>query len=294
MAKKILCPVDFSPGARHAMEVAARLAIAADAELVLAHAWYLPPLAFASETGFPPEAVDGMIDEDQRALAAAVAEATALGARVTARFLSGVPWDQLVQTARADPSFELIVMGTHGRTGMTHLLLGSVAQLVVRHAPCSVMVARPGTPVAPFTHILCPIDFSDSARFAVARAAALVAPGGAGITLLHVIEPPPSYGDEPVASDFLDTVGARATQLVARWADELRAKVDVPVAAEVRIGSPAAHALAVLEADPTFDLVVMGSHGRTGLGRALLGSVAEKVVRHAPCPVLVARDRSAV
>ena len=80
-------------------------------------------------------------------------------------------------------------------------------------------------------------------------------------------------------------------QLVLSQANVRRIKTGVSIEARSRIGYPGAQTLAALEDDPTIDLVVMGSHGRTGIKRALLGSVAEKVVRHAPCSVLVARDR---
>lgn len=82
-----------------------------------------------------------------------------------------------------------------------------------------------------------------------------------------------------------------ASHSIEEVAAEIRTKVRVPVTTSVQIGAPGARVLDVLDADPTFDLVVVGSHGRTGLRRVLLGSVAEKLIRHAPCPVLVARSR---
>jgi universal stress protein A len=85
-----------------------------------------------------------------------------------------------------------------------------------------------------------------------------------------------------------------ATRVLDEWAAELRARVAVPVATRILIGAPAAQALIALDSDVTFDLVVVGSHGRTGLGRLVIGSVAEQLVRHAPCPVLVARARPAI
>ena len=83
----------------------------------------------------------------------------------------------------------------------------------------------------------------------------------------------------------------RSSKLVDDAAARLRSTVTVPVATRIRIGHPGAETLALLDDDPTFDLVVMGSHGRTGVRRVLLGSVAEKIVRHAHCPVLVEHTR---
>ena len=92
-------------------------------------------------------------------------------------------------------------------------------------------------------------------------------------------------------SSVFDTY-ARAS-IPDEWTAELKAKVSVPVMQRTRIGRAGAQILTLLDDDRTFDLVVMGSHGHTGLARMLLGSVAEKVVRHARCPVLVAHGRSA-
>lgn len=292
--RKLLCPTDFSPGSQHALQVAVRMAREADAELVLVHAWYLPAGTFGADYPIPADLFQEIVNDEQRGLAAATGDATRLGApRVTSRLLHGVPWDQIVQATRDDPAIDLIVMGTHGRSGVARVLLGSVAEQVIRHAPCSVLAARAPGGLQPFRKVLCPIDFSDDSRRALERAAELAAPGGAGITLLHVIEPAITFSNLPMADNNLQSVDRRATHELARWASELESKVSVPVTAEIRIGRPGVQTLGVLDADPTFDLVVMGSHGRTGIRRVLLGSVAEQVLRHAACPVLVVRARPA-
>jgi nucleotide-binding universal stress UspA family protein len=291
--KKILCPTDFSPGSQHAMRVAVRVATEASAELVLAHVWHPPLFAFGGGDPFPAEVIQQLVKDKERGLEAATREAVKLGARrVTSRFLSGAPWDQLVELVRGDEAFDLVVMGSHGRTGLARVLLGSVTEKVVRHAPCSVLAARARGDATSFAHVLCPIDFSDSSRLAVERAAQLAAPSGAGIMLLHAIELPVTYNGEPFGVDFLDGIEKKSTHLLEDWAADLRSKIAVPVATEIRVGPPGMQTLEILDRDPTFDLVVIGSHGRTGLRRVLLGSVAEQVVRHAPCPVLVARTRT--
>ncbi|HET7505224.1 MAG TPA: universal stress protein [Kofleriaceae bacterium] len=291
--QKILCPIDFSPGSQQAMEVAVRLATASGGKLVLAHAWYLPPLAYGGEYPVAPDAVQLLVDDEQRGLDAAARDAAALGARnVETVMLSGVPWQQLIDLLRADSAFDLVVMGTHGRTGLSRFLIGSVTESVVRQSPCPVLVVRSRDAGKPFVHVLCPVDFSPCSREAVDLAAAVAAPGGAGITLLHVIELPVSYSGEPPVAGFAEDLDRASARLLEQWARELTAKVSVPVTTRSRIGSPGAQILAVLDADPTFDLVVMGSHGRTGIRRMLLGSVAEKVVRHAACPVLVTHSRA--
>lgn len=291
--RKILCPIDFSAGSQHAMEVAVGIATRARAELVLSHVWYVPPAAYGGQYPAAPEAMESMVEDSQRGLADAVREAGRLGAdRVTSTFTAGIPWEQIAETLRGDPAFDLVVMGTHGRTGLGRFLLGSVTEKVVRHAPCSVLAVRSG-PVKPFGHVLCPVDFSESSRHGVELAAELAAEGGAGITLLHVVELPVSYSGEMPVPGFVEDLDRQAARLIEQWATELRAKVKVPVVTRTRIGSAGVQTLAVLEEDPSFDLVITGSHGRTGLRRVLLGSVAEKLVRHARCPVLVARARTA-
>jgi len=185
-----------------------------------------------------------------------------------------------------------VVIGTHGRTGLARILLGSVAEKVVRHAPCPVLAIRPDDEPKPFTHALCPTDFSEDSRQAIDFAAELVQPSGTGITLLHVIEAPVSYSGELPDPDLIRELDRRSAAQLEAWAARLRSMSSIPVTTRCRVGWPGAEILAAVDHDPSIDLVVMGSHGRTGIKRALLGSVAEKVVRHARCPVCVARARA--
>lgn len=140
---KIMCAIDFSPGSRDALAMAAELARDANAPLVLVHAWEPMRWAIAGEIPIAPQVMQGMVDTDQAQLARWESHAKELGARnVTTRFLTGAAWDQIALAAREDPEIDLIVMGTHGRTGLKHALLGSVAEKTVRHAPCPVLVVR--------------------------------------------------------------------------------------------------------------------------------------------------------
>jgi nucleotide-binding universal stress UspA family protein len=296
---KILCPIDFSPGSQQAMRAAVRLASQSDAELVLAHAWYVPPMAFAGDSVLSPEVMQELNDDAQAAIDRAAHEAAALGARrLSTKLLAGMPRHEIGKLLEHDPAFDLVVLGTHGHTGLERVLLGSIAENVVRHAPCSVLTVRPDREPGPFARVLCPIDFSDASQHAVDLAAQLVQPGaesasaGAGITLLHVIDPPAVYTRGPRALDLVRDLDRYATEHLDQWAARLAAQTSAPVAKRSRVGHPGAELLAVLDEPPPFDLVVTGSHGRVGLERMLLGSVAEKLVRHAHCPVLVARKRA--
>jgi nucleotide-binding universal stress UspA family protein len=292
--KKLLCPIDFSSGSQQALTLAVRIAHETGAELVLAHAWHMPARAFAGDYPIPDHMLHQMLDEAGGALDDARKRVIELGVeRVTARLLRGVPWDQIAQAARADSAIDTIVMGTHGRSGLARVFLGSVTEQVIRHAACSVLAVREQGATLPFRNILCPVDFSDDSRHAVDRAAELASHGAAGIKLLHVIEPALSYSELSMGENHLSALDHRASHELEGWASQLSKKVSVPVRTAIDIGRPGARILAALDADPTIDLAIMGSHGRTGLKRVLLGSVAEKVLRHAPCPVLLERPRIA-
>lgn len=287
---KLICAVDFSPTSDNALRVASQIARDAGAPLVVAHVWRISADAVAFDVPISDDAFERARRKDEAALQAACALARRLGAPdVTSVMLDGVPWDRVVQLAKDDPGVDLIVVGTHGRSGLSRWLLGSVAEQVIRHAPCSILAVRHSSDTRRFRHVLCPIDFSDDSRRAVRQAQDLVAPDGR-VTLLHVAEPGFGAGDLPLLEDEQHEIERRAASELARWAEDLQRAAPAEVATELRVGGPAGQILHVLASDPDVDLVVMGSHGRTGIPRVLLGSVAEKVLRHATCPVLVVRD----
>lgn len=288
---KILCPIDFSAGSEQALRVASRMATESNAELVIAHAWYVPRPAFAGEFMFPGHVIQEMVDDSQRQLDAAVNRASAAGAkRVKGDLISGLPWTEIVALLEHQ-AFDLCVVGTHGRTGLARVLLGSVAEAVVRHSPCSVMAVRPDTAVEPFHNVLVPTDFSDSARCALEQAVDAVKPDGV-VTLLHVVDVPTLYSGPAPFGDYARELGERAEAALTADIQRLTHKPAMTIATRTRFGSPGAQVLAAMYDDRSIDLVVTGSHGRTGLKRMMMGSVAEKIVRHAHCPVLVARKRN--
>jgi len=144
-----------------------------------------------------------------------------------------------------------------------------------------------------WTRICCPVDFSPASRFAMEAASELTWRFGGELTLLHVVERVP----RPVASDtlvsppeVLEMTGFELERAVAEWRDAAARIASRPVDYSLVPGDPAAE-IARFAGEGRFDLVVMGTHGRTELEHAVLGSVAEKVVREAPCPVLVVRPR---
>lgn len=138
--QKILVGVDFSPPSREAMRAAAALAKEFGAQLTVAHFWQIPLLG--AELPVQATYLDEMRAAAEQQLAAWTAEASGLVDRpVTSVFDMGVPWNETVKLLQRD-HYDLAVVGTHGRTGLKHVLLGSVAERVVRHAPCPVLVVR--------------------------------------------------------------------------------------------------------------------------------------------------------
>ena len=126
--------VDFSETSREALRAAVPLA--GSARLTLVFVWH----AQHPYTAFSGDEIRAAVDTHDSLLREWIAEAHALGARnVDAIFLAGNPADEIVELLHKDPSFDLVVVGTHGRTGLAHVLLGSVAEKIVRRSPCAVL-----------------------------------------------------------------------------------------------------------------------------------------------------------
>lgn len=186
---------------------------------------------------------------------------------------------------------DLVVMGTHGRRGTSRLLMGSVAEDVVRTAPCPVLTVREGTTVAPgqaIRRIMVPIDFSGPSQLALDHAKELAMTYGAEIHLLHVVEEvalPGAYGMEPISFVVPEIIQSTEKALAEMVEEEIGYE---HVRVESVAGYPATTILDYID-EHAIDLVAIATHGRTGLDRLLLGSVAEKVVRRAACPVFTVK-----
>jgi len=186
----------------------------------------------------------------------------------------------------------LIVMGTHGRSGFDRLMLGSTAEFVLRRAACPVLLVPQGADPALVGRVLVADDLSDTAALALTLARRIAADTGMGLDVLHVVRPFNDfglYGGGPVPIVDYEALldGARIlVRLRAAGDDDAPAGVEPGVHAV--LGDPVEQILEHARRAPA-GLIVMGSHGRKGLSRVLLGSAAEGVVRHAPCPVLVVR-----
>ncbi|HEV7555564.1 MAG TPA: universal stress protein [Kofleriaceae bacterium] len=138
--KNIVCPVDFSDNSRRALTIAIELAKSSDGTLTLVHVWQ--PIYGTMDGPISGDVIQSFVNDAERMLrdcetAAKKEEAKTL----PSKFIIGVAWDEIVRLA-SQAQADLIVMGTQGRTGLKHVLIGSVAEKVVRHAPCAVLVTR--------------------------------------------------------------------------------------------------------------------------------------------------------
>lgn len=268
----ILAATDFSEASRVAVAQAADTARTLAAKLVLLHV----------DTGHEAAPND--------ALAAVAHGITDLAVESIVRKGHA---DETIVSVAEQVGADLIVTGTHGRTGLKRFLLGSIAEKVVRASPTNTLVTRPHDGGL-FENILVPTDFSDPAQRALHLAMLLAAPG-ATIDLFHAWQFPPgtksvSVGlpnDEqsPLASLQREIEGA-AVERGASWV-ERHASSDLTLKFSHGYG-PAAQTVQDRLDQGDYDLVATGTHGRRGFRRFVLGSVAEATVRHSPCSVLVA------
>lgn len=270
--KRILAPTDYSACAEHSVQHAAYLADQYGAELHVLHVFLVQHRDEEPRQG----AADPGPERDEAGVVHAEMER------------ESVPLAILEYADAHD--IDLIVMGTHGRTGLEHLLLGSVAEKVVRRATQTVFTvcegARPGRAVR---RILVPLDFSEPSRLALRYASELARTYGAHLALLHVVENvllPGIYGMEPVPVDTPE-VKARAREALQEMIREEDGSEQATF--EVKVGH-AVDAIVDYAKAQEVDLIVIATHGRTGLKHFLLGSVAENVVRMAPCPVFTVKN----
>ncbi len=286
--RHIIAATDFSDLADHAVTTAAQLARAFEAKLILAHAFDTAPMGPASAypmaafATYPSAAA--MRASAQKQLDEVKARLAAAGdIDISAELLDHPSaWAALCDLAERRGA-DLVVIGTHGRTAISRLLLGSVAETTLRHAPCSVLAVREAP--ARFGRILVGTDFSPASKPALVQANALAKRLGAEVTLIHVyVAPRPLWGEAQVELGDIDT------QLRQSMVDVHRDYFDVPFEIALMQSDNAALAMGEYAAAHDMDLVVVSTHGRTGIKRMLMGSVAEKTVRHAPCAVWVARQ----
>jgi nucleotide-binding universal stress UspA family protein len=277
-AKSIMVATDFSEFGAVALQHGIALAKRNDSRLIVAHAVSLAE----TEHELNRPSID-VLQECQKQ-----------HARVEIFLRAGPVVETLVKICKKEET-DLLIVGSHGRTGMERMLLGSIAEQLVRESPCPVLVARPSESPGYYRNLLVPVDFSTRSDLAV-PAALRFADANGSLELLHCRR-------DPAGTAIF--VGATASTVKAM--EEVKADNAATLEAKARewIGEfdTGDHKINFLqfESEPIrgieermdardFDLVVVASQGRKGVRRWVLGSVAELVVRRAPCSVLVLRE----
>jgi nucleotide-binding universal stress UspA family protein len=293
---RILCPVDLSDVSRHAVDHAVLLARSYEAAITALHVCspiVIPSTDFSLVgAGVGPILTDVEMKDLRSQVAASFEQAK--GVEVDVLVENGHPAKIILERAEALPA-DLIVMGTHGTSGFEHLVLGSVAEKVLRKAACPVLTVPPHahtTSKLPFKRLLCPMDFSDSSLAALEFAFSLAQQGNADLTILHVFEWPAEgepliYRSFSVPEYLRELEHDARTRLQGLAPDSIRESCRPQT--RFSYGKPYREILRIAAEDSS-DLIVIGVHGRNPLDLMLFGSTTNQVVRRATCPVLSLRQ----
>jgi nucleotide-binding universal stress UspA family protein len=282
MMKRILCPVDRSPSSLQAFDHAIALARWRGARLHLMEVIEAP-----NPYGVPTETRTDLKRDLERVLVARRVS----DVKVTISLRQGNVVQEILAQAKASRS-NLIVIGSHGRGGIQRLVLGSIAEKVLRLSTCPVLTVRRGVNQRrrgrarpPFETILCPTDFSAAANHAVTYARRLAKEANARLILMTAVEWPLSDGvtSGPVA-DLRKSIEADARRELSRLVPQRGS--DGGRAETVVVSGKASAAIVELARRRSADLIVMGVSGRSALDVTLLGSTTHHVIREGSWPVL--------
>jgi nucleotide-binding universal stress UspA family protein len=297
--QNIVVPIDFSKMSIQAIKTASRLARRFAASLHLAHVRqfdyagdFVAPAPPIVPFSFMPYKQNGerSVAKELNALAREYGVSSA-----NCHVLRGAsPFDEICQIAQQIPA-DLIVMPTHGYTGLKHVFLGSTAERIIQHSPCPVFVMREKKrrsktgPLHSINTILVPVDFSDCSRKGLQYAIRFANGFGARIILLHATYLGYIYSSEGTAIYDIPALQKAARKNAQRQMRQLVRAVNfegVKFETAFTDGSPVSDICSFAK-EHDVDLIITSTHGLTGLKHALIGSVAEQVVRRAYCSVLV-------
>lgn len=291
---KIIFPTDFSECANEAYEYALLIASMYKSELHIFHAFSTYSKSFGPEysipdtleinSPYPAELKEYMDKYDAKY---GIAEN-----KIIKKYKAGYATAPTIIEYIKNNNIDLIVMGTHGRRGLRHMLLGSVTEEVLRKSKCNVLtVKKNDSKIQSIKHILIPTDFSKHAKNALIEGLQLVNMFEAKITLLHVIEEPipPAYY-LPANNITIETHLTAAKKNSLNHLSELVQDINKSESANIDvIEGHVASSIKNYADNHEVDLIVMGAHGYTGLKHFLLGSTTEKMVRIASCPILIVK-----
>lgn len=282
MYDTILVPTDGSAAAETATETALDLAQRFDASLHAINVVELNEFPIDVES----EAAEASTQRGEETLATLRDQAADVEVSATTHVIETAdPIHQAIIDYAINHDADLIAMGTHGRTGLNRLVLGSVTERTLRTSPVPVLTVHEDITLDPdFETVLVPTDGSDAANVAADHGITLAEATDAAMHIVHVVDLTAVSGEFGSAEvlNALEEAGQQAVDDVINRAEDTGLR---SVEASVLSGTPARTILDYAE-ERDIDLVVIGTHGRTGLDRYLLGSVTEKVVRVADVPVL--------
>src|SRR6476620_734995 len=297
--QNMIVPIDFSKMSMPATQIAKQLARRFGASIHLAHVRHSNYAAdFVAPA--PPIIPFSFMTYDQDAEQTSLKELKKVAgecgvASATCDVLSGAPpFDEICRLAQSIPA-DLVVMPTHGRTGLKHVFLGSTAERIVQHSSCPVLVARGKVLQANngsrfrIRTILVPVDFSSCSREGLRYAIAFANEFGAKIILLHATYLGYIYSSEGTGIYDMPGLQKAARKAAERKMRELVRSLNfgaVTFETAFTDGSPVIDICAFAK-NHDVDLIITSTHGFTGFAHVLIGSIAEQVVRHAPCSVLV-------
>jgi len=298
--RHVVCCVDFSDFSRRALEHAVAIATWYEARLTVMHAYNVPLATLASTPFLSPAPMDAVMlspadrESLQRQLEALLPRGTATSSRIECRIVEG---DVATEILAAAGTADLLVVGTHGRSGFERLVLGSVAERLLRRAPCPLLIVPPASPDATgtvprlFHHIVAAVDFSPASAPAAAFAMSLAEEADAHLTLVHALDLPPAVETWIVESE-------EGSSRLRQWRQAASGRLDDLVPPDARTychveerveDGPASRVILDVAAERHAGLIVIGAHGGSALDRMFVGSTAQRVVRQAVCPVLIVR-----
>ncbi|NUM79878.1 universal stress protein [bacterium] len=295
---KILYPTDFSDHSHRALRHALFLARQYKATLHILHA-----VVLHGEDPYNPELHFPALDEVEKELEKKASErmlhmiqnSSVKDVSIVRAQERGVSPAPVILEYAVKNDIDLVVIGTHGRRGLRHLLMGSVAEEVVRMAPCPVMTVRHNGHVSETVKmdtIVVPVDFSEHSLKALSRAKEMAAVYDSRLQVLYVFDFPnyPAFY-QSVENIVFDSI----KRIENKSIDELKKFYAGAEGSDVKaefhvLDGRASHEIVEFASKQHADLIVMATHGLTGLQHLLIGSVAEKVVRSAECPVLTIKS----
>jgi nucleotide-binding universal stress UspA family protein len=285
MFRRIVCATDFSETAAAAARYAVSIARAFQGQVELVHAWHLPAELADGTVSLSPD----LVADSRRSAEEELAEAArALGEGTTSRLLEGPP-DQAIALHAAKVDADLVVTGTRGRTGVAHVLLGSVAERVVRTSSVPVLTVPSHTSVAADAtfapkSVLVPVDLGVGSAEMLRTAVGLAKRSQGRVAAAYAWQMPFYFA---AGSELAADAERRETERFERWVSETLGGAE-SVVRVARNGSPG-EVIAEIAAEQKAELVVMATAGRTGVEHFLLGSVTERTLRTIGRPVLTFR-----